>query len=237
MIHPPAGKHIGNILACGCSYTKSTRAIRKANVKEFWPELLAKDLGLECINAGSSGIGNDRIVNKTVQLLTDKSLNIELVVILWTEMFRINLMCNVFSERACNHFRKEMTTQNRWIDKFIEDYFSYIEVIDRLCKKYEVKLLMGQGLSLVSDWQKDPWFTEESDFYKKFADAITSASKPKYFIGWPIIPPLGGYALQDNDQELAKQENWVSDTDAHPNEKGHRIIANEFLKKYKEIYS
>ena len=59
---------IGNILACGCSYTKPLGPRQyQENIKEFWPELLAKDLGLECINAGASGIGNDRIVNKTLK--------------------------------------------------------------------------------------------------------------------------------------------------------------------------
>jgi len=188
-------------------------------------------LGLGCINAGVSGIGNDKIFNETVRILTDKSYNIELVVILWSEMFRISILNNIVHDHNSETrklFKKEVKIE-RWINKFIEDYFSYIEVINRLCKKYEVKILMGQGLSFESEGSEY--------FYQKFADAVVTSFKPKYFIGWPIIPQLGGYALQDSDQELAKQENWVSDTDAHPNEKGHRIIANEFLKKYKEVYS
>jgi len=217
----------------------------QADINEFWPELLAKDLGLGCINAGFSGIGNDKIFNETVRLLTDKSFNIELIVILWTEMFRISFFNNMFpsaatSETICGRtgtistvrklFKNEVK-KNGWIDRFIFNYFSNIEIIDRLCKKYEVKILMGQGLSFESEGSEY--------FYETFADTLAGrlSPKPKYFIGWPVIPQLGGYALQDSGQELAKQENWVSDTDAHPNEKGHRIIANEFLKKYKEIYS
>jgi len=226
-------KRVGNILACGCSYTNGN--IYQANIKEFWPELLAKDLGLGCINAGLSGIGNDKIFNETVRILTDKSYNIELVVILWSEMFRISILNNMYSDDrqfsvqtfARNLFKNEVK-KAKWVEKFIFNYFSNIEIIDRLCKKYEVKILMGQGLSFESEGSEY--------FYQKFADAVVTSFKPKYFIGWPIIPQLGGYALQDSDQELAKQENWVSDTDAHPNEKGHRIIANEFLKKYKEVY-
>jgi lysophospholipase L1-like esterase len=35
---------------------------------------------------------------------------------------------------------------------------------------------------------------------------------------------------------MSREENIMAKNDWHPNEKGHRIIANEFLKKYKEVY-
>ena len=74
-------------------------------------------------------------------------------------------------------------------------------------------------------------------FDRRFGELITDiAFDPKHFIGWPIKQHLGGTALQDYDTELHKQENVTAERDWHPNNNGHRIIANEFLKKYKEVY-
>ena len=68
------------LLACGCSYTKhlttwdeqreqfDTRTIltkdnNTPNIPTYWPELVANDLGLDYLNTGEPGAGNDRIFN------------------------------------------------------------------------------------------------------------------------------------------------------------------------------
>ena len=74
--------------------------------------------------------------------------------------------------------------------------------------------------------------------FDKFSEEVANIDiNTKHFIAWPPVKALGGHPLQDNDQELFKLENRVSKRDWHPNAKGHRLIADEYLKKYKEIYS
>ena len=75
------------LLAGGCSYTK--RIHWSSNDVIFWPEFVAEDLNLECINKGRSGAGNDFIFNSMVRGIAEND-DIELVVVLWTQIFRLN---------------------------------------------------------------------------------------------------------------------------------------------------
>jgi hypothetical protein len=76
------------LLAGGCSYTK--RIHWSSTDVIFWPEFVAEDLNLECINMGRSGAGNDFIFNSIVRGIAEND-DIELVVVLWTQMFRVNM--------------------------------------------------------------------------------------------------------------------------------------------------
>ena len=55
----------------------------------------------------------------------------------------------------------------------------------------------------------------------------------KNFIGWPIIDNIGGWCLDDCLHIMHR----LSDEDTHPNEDGHKLIAEIFYDEYKKIYS
>jgi len=55
------------------------------------------------------------------------------------------------------------------------------------------------------------------------------------FIGFPMIKNIGGFFFDD----LLPEPNLsyrVSESDSHPNTKGHKIFADHIYEKYKEIY-
>ena len=55
------------------------------------------------------------------------------------------------------------------------------------------------------------------------------------FIGFPMIKNIGGFFFDD----LLPESNLsyrVSESDSHPNTKGHKIFADHIYEKYKEIY-
>jgi len=258
------------LLACGCSYTKylsygkdqSIQTLTKENnqpdIPTFWPEYLANDLGLDYINAGESGAGNDFIFNRAVQQITERD-DIEILCIVWTQMFRMNLWnytqnidtVNVFAH-GLSVFSKEdpiiyevaemfleKLNSHFWLNKYIYNYFTNISVLIKLCNRLGIKIIMAQAMMFEPDaggiWTDG---VDSNYFFERYADIISDINfDPIHIIGWPIVKQFGGTALQDYDTELHKPENRVADKDWHPNEKGHRIIANEFLKKYKEIYS
>ena len=265
------------LLACGCSYTKhvttynekrkdfDTRTIltknnKGSNVPTYWPEYLANDLGLEWYNSGEPGSGNDRIFNNAIKRITELD-DIEVLCVLWTQMFRMNLWNYTKEMETINTFSHGLAVFSKedpviyetaelyleklkgrgsefWINKYMYNYFTNISVLMSLCKKLGIKIIMGQAMMFEPDAGGD-WSNQiNTDFFdKRFGELITDIDfDPKHFIGWPIKQHLGGTALQDYGTELHEQENVVGKNDWHPNDKGHRIIANEFLKKYKEIY-
>jgi hypothetical protein len=54
------------------------------------------------------------------------------------------------------------------------------------------------------------------------------------FIGWPGFKSGSGHGIFFDKKETAKY--FISKEDRHPNENGHRIIANHFYKKTEELY-
>jgi hypothetical protein len=126
-----------------------------------------------------------------------------------------------------------------WINKYIYNYFTNISVLIALCNKLGIKIIMGQAMMFEPDaggiWTK---CMNEEYWDSRYVEMVTDIDfDPKHFIGWPIVQRLGGTAIQDYGSELHKLENVMGEKDWHPNNNGHRIIANEYLKKYKEIYS
>ena len=270
-------REMKKLLACGCSYTKhvttyddqreqfDTRTVltnnnKKSNVPTYWPEYLANDLGLEWYNTGEPGAGNDRIFNNAIKRITEFD-DIEILCVLWTQMFRMNLWnyteemetINVFSHGLAVFSKEDPVIYETaelyldklkgkgsefWINKYMYNYFTNISVLMALCNKLGIKIIMAQAMMFEPDaggiWTE----SMNSNYYdNRYIELVADIDfDPKHFIGWPIMQRLGGTALQDYGSELHKQENVTGKKDWHPNNNGHRIIANEFLKKYKEIY-
>ena len=79
------------LLAGGCSFTdKRYRSPDKSIPEdqrggwEYWPELMAKELDLECINVGLCGRGADFIFNEVVKQITIYGDRIDTVAVLWS---------------------------------------------------------------------------------------------------------------------------------------------------------
>ena len=58
-------------------------------------------------------------------------------------------------------------------------------------------------------------------------------------MGWPIMHEIGGYNMDDildkEDPERLKYR--ISEADTHPNDDGHKLIADFLYDKYREIYN
>jgi hypothetical protein len=86
------------LLAIGCSYTAPGFVSFDPSVPEhrrgpwdMWPELLADELGLECINKGQGGVGQDYIWDTFMGQLAEHGDDIDTVAILWSGSDRSKL--------------------------------------------------------------------------------------------------------------------------------------------------
>ena len=145
------------------------------------------------------------------------------------------------AESLMNKLKKERVPSSSkseafWMDKFIFNYFSNISIVSKLCDKLGIKLLMAQAMPFEPTvYDKD--LCDTRYFFDRFIEYVIDTDiNTQQFIGWPPILQLGGYALQDSNQPLHNEENRLSADDWHPNIEGHKIIADEYLKRYKEIY-
>ena len=80
------------LLASGCSYTDTHYRSNDPTIKrdwEMWPELMAKELGLECVNKGQSGAGADHIFDTILEGLSTYGDRVDTVAILWSTSDRL----------------------------------------------------------------------------------------------------------------------------------------------------
>ena len=58
-------------------------------------------------------------------------------------------------------------------------------------------------------------------------------------LGWPILEDIGGWTIDtwldkvDGSKKRGKSKLRISETDSHPNEEGHKRIANKLYKDIK----
>ena len=86
------------LIVAGCSYTDNYAM--KIHIQPFpiWAELLADKLGMELINLGNCGDGNEAIWSKvTDEIVITK--NIGLVVVGLSEVDRVSFFAEVFNAR------------------------------------------------------------------------------------------------------------------------------------------
>lgn len=84
------------LLASGCSFTDSNFYSRDDSLPSDlrggwpkWPELLANQLGLNCINKGQCGAGSDFILHSLIKGIYEYEGKIDTVAVLWSELDRL----------------------------------------------------------------------------------------------------------------------------------------------------
>ena len=80
------------LLATGCSYTDPNYPSCDPNVDpnwKMWPELMANELNLQCVNKGRSGQGADYIFDTILEGLAQYGSRIDTVAILWSTSDRV----------------------------------------------------------------------------------------------------------------------------------------------------
>ena len=244
------------LIVSGCSYTDDCHDY------PAWPELLAKRLKMDCINLGSSGAGNEYISSTLLDTISEHK-NIGLVIAMWSEFLRMDFysgdvmypLNKIPRHRgwAHLHFPREYETRGRhteprqaWKNKimvelcengFGTDKANLIKslriffMFQQTMKSLNIPFLQLMGTNPMGPerWipQKNKYIIDNT--YLKLIDK-------KLFLGWPIMPQIGGWNIDSFLDEYEYEEVRISLDDCHPNAKGHSLIAKKIYKYYENIY-
>jgi len=236
------------LLASGCSFTDNWWT-EKHDIP-VWPEKLAENLEMPCINLGKRGLGNDYILNSVVDKLITHRDQIGLVVVMWSNFTRIDFEveedADIYSglpwTSVMNSSKTPQENVRAPLSSFMKDNNINGTMIYR--KPFEIKHLVKKSLRTFYVFQelmlsmKMPYiqlvgtqplppsiYTAASGFLinSPYMDKIDKSK----FLGFPIFKPIGGWCVDDILDNFDNVR--ISEKDYHPNRRGHEIITEKLL--------
>ncbi len=217
------------LLVSGCSFTTPNFASTYHPEEDYsrvkkWPQVLAEKLNMDCVNLGQSGAGNEYISNTIIdQIETMDKSRIGLVIPAWSQCRRRDYQIDYFRSKR-TVWRSELHDLfgdiQYWIRKSIKTYYFF----QIYCEYYNIPYKQVQMIELFKDNSDYEEMTRER--LDNFTKSIMYYDKLKNFVG----ETSGILSLQDilTDNRRNKQkvkEFSISEFDWHPNETGHRLLA------------
>jgi hypothetical protein len=218
------------LLASGCSYT--TDKYDSAHHPELdcswpkWPEILADKLGMDCINLGQSGAGQEYIYTSIVNNINKE--NIGLVIAGWSRASRRD-----YCYRDKGHWNNDIWDEKGDNNYFIGRSLMYQYSFQQLCKslglKYKQMQIINSYETAIWAGSNEVWPHARGKLLSRQEHYLHMQKNPLFnliddnFIGFPG-KELGGFCMQDF---MKHPEDYISEKDWHPNAKGHQVIAEE----------
>jgi hypothetical protein len=249
-----------HIYASGCSWTQKDwyDKARDLGHHSMWPEIFAHKLGLDAVNHGKGGMGNDYILNRSAEYILDNHDDIELVVIGWSQATRFEIYDSYHFNPAVwlegdssdwdtkprnsgytwmdqpydfsKHLVKWMADHNGF-EGIYETYVRQIYTLQRLCESLGLKYIFFSALQPIT-WRQIKILVPNVNMQKSLNHFINikNFTKIKNFKGWPADENLGG-----TDSLTYLNEDQLL-PDGHPSAEGQIAIANQVYNFYKETY-
>jgi len=215
-----------------------------------WPEHVAKHLGMELVCLAKGGQGNDFIYS-TLQdeIMKTPKEEIGLVIAGWTQCHRKDWQEGWYS--TWNSLRVD---QNGDLLNMIKKSLRHFISFQTLCERYNLPYMhfqmgnlfenMYYGLKPTeTDRLLNPKLTDDDrvpykDLKTKERDLLMFEHTVgeyedhiKNFMNWPFSVEFGGNNMLEIGQIEETKELRVSELDNHPNEKGHKVLADELIKR------
>lgn len=121
---------------------------------------------------------------------------------------------------------------NRWLRE--------LYTLQQLCEKLNVKYIFAHGFD---PCQLEKWHLVNPELkWEKVLERLVAHEdfhkiKKDKFIGWPVIPELGGTTLTDGHPDFDPwPKNRMNPIDSHPSANGQHILADQYYQKYQELY-
>jgi hypothetical protein len=218
------------LLAAGCSWTAGLppHKGKPSRDKILWPEILAERMGLECVNLGLSGAGNEYIFSSVCDSLVEIE-DISFIAIMWSEYFRLDLDMFLGGIHHVHH---------DGIKDLYPDWFNinsvkgptrrsirYAYTLQVLMKERKIPYVQVQGVRPVHRIPKRiP--SEACPPNRYINDCANVIIDSPYifndrFLYWPIMSEIGGKCIED-----ILKPNEIYEDNNHPNELGHYRIAD-----------
>lgn len=158
------------LYANGCSFVEGAELLKPLD--SAWPTILAKKLGMQCINEGSSAGSNARIFRTTYEFIFNNIINTKdqiqehLIVIGWTSVNRYEVYANKYStylkilNGRHNRFDVFPDVLSESEYKITNDFFkmynsstenttqtlSYVICLLTICKQYHIPCVMFNSM-------------------------------------------------------------------------------------------
>ena len=192
----------------------------------MWPEILAKKLGMEYINLGKSGQGQEYIFSSLIDYIIsmpEKDYNrIGLVIPAWSRSQRSD--CQV-------DWLEPQWVSMKWsrhgdVYYFVRKTLRYWFNIQVFCENYNLPLKQVQMLNSLrfKDFEVPDFYRHSMPDIRKIHHVFTSSPyfekiKKENFISWPENE-MGAVC------DILKQKHTISELDLHPNKLGQEVIAD-----------
>jgi len=224
------------LIVSGCSFTtKNFKSTFHPHMKcdwPKWPELLANKLGMQVINLGQSGSGNEYIFSSLIDKMMEIDHNeIGLVIPAWSQCMRRDWQA---WGSWYNHIIADKGDLQYHINKSLRYYYMlqlYCESNNIPYKQVQMiefirKKMPGNKISILHketyEDEDGPRLIKQSIYYNKI---IT-----ENFLGYPMMTDLDGFDIQrkvtNNRAKEIDQVFSISPEDSHPSMEGHRMIAS-----------
>jgi len=212
-----------DLVVSGCSWADKNFESMFGEVHvdwPFWPELLAEKLGMNCINMGKSGNGNEYIYSSLIDYIEEHGAdNIGLMIAAWTQ-------CQRRDWERYSPKRKDMKWQADMMDErgderyLLRKSLRFYNSFQTICQYHGINHRHLQTLDMHKDFH-----------WPKFNSVMANET----IMGFPhftnldeknfIIKPK---CVKSMISVLKKNYKWeqvrISERDAHPNELGQKLI-------------
>lgn len=221
-----------------------------------WPELLAENLGMKCINLARCGAGNEYIytsLRDQIVKIKDKN-EIGLVIAAWTQATRKDYKegQNWTSLRIDPHGNLPF-----WVEKSLGHYLNF----QILCERYNLTYTQFQMIELYEHYLyglfpsqtdveegKNPYVQTEYPGDRnmdelrifRFINEYEKMLDTSKIMGWPLTRKKSGwnFKYQSDIWKNPNSPRRISAIDDHPNKLGHIAVnnkINKLLQDYKII--
>lgn len=114
------------------------------------------------------------------------------------------------------------------LKNFVMKFYRLAISMQSVCDNLGISCIQLQGTNpLHVGYLQDIYQVSWSEIRNKFIEDVYMSHyfdkiDPKKFIGWPLLPEMGGFSLFDK----LEAEDFISENDEHPNHKGNQKFIN-----------
>lgn len=207
------------LITGGCSFSDSNFPVYIKNNVEVWPHIVEKNSDRLLFNVASYGASNDLIENKIFDAVTKYKDYDCVVMVLWTDIFRVNLADewrhnSLFAHRDYNIKDKDISFFKAMFEKF----FRNMRKTKLICQHYNFPCHFRIGANGNNVFIKS-FIPQMEEWLKKHT------IQEEMNISWMEL--LYGCTSSFS------QDCYLDD--GHPNQIGHQRIANMFINEICEL--
>ena len=212
---------------------------QRIDIEKPWPKLLAKDLGMECINFGKEGVSNGGIARDLLCYLSQTKENFE-------DLFLVVGWTNYIREEFYNDKINGWDATSDFSNLTLKDYVTFWKTDENDYRKTMINKLAIQNYLklhnipyLFFDTFKDRLDAKDGWIYENIIDGVHTIcdiiESNSYFPLNEMENKLIDHELYcdtvfwDEIEEMGWDYSFMPD-DGHPNEKGHEHWTN-YLKE------